>query len=68
MQGGINAAKAWMLWSGHRTHHNIAYMDVGTDALSGTKNLTIHPEHKKASHCEAFIINKFTSMVNVLLA
>jgi hypothetical protein len=28
-------------------HHDIAYMDVGTYDLSGTKIMTVHPEHKK---------------------
>jgi hypothetical protein len=27
---------------------DIACMDVGTKFLSGTKKLTVHPEHKKA--------------------
>ncbi|MFB0980098.1 MAG: hypothetical protein QMC62_04175 [Alteromonadaceae bacterium] len=30
----------------HPWHHDIAYMDIGTYDLSGTKIMTVHPEHK----------------------
>jgi len=29
-------------------HRGIAYMDVGTYVLSGTKNMTVHPEHRRS--------------------
>jgi len=42
-------------------HRDIAYMDVGTYDLSGTKIMTVHPEHKKPKHMTCFGLMIFTS-------
>jgi hypothetical protein len=53
---------SWMSFSGlnivilsHPCDHDIACMDAGTYDLSGTKIMTVRPEHKKPMLAWAFL-------------
>jgi hypothetical protein len=57
---------SWMSWRGlniiilsHPCDHDIACMDAGTYDLSGTKIMTVHPEHKKAHASMGFFSTLF---------